>query len=108
MRRLALGLIAATAALALAVAPATAGGGKKVKANDFSFSPKNVNVGKGGKVTWKNVQGEHTVTFKGGSNFDKVINGNDKVSKKFKNKGKFKYICRFHKEQGMKGKVIVG
>jgi plastocyanin len=114
MRKLTLGLIAGAAVLAMAVGPAAGDSGTnlaakaKVKASDFDFSPQKVNIGKGDKVIWKNVQGEHTVTFKGGSNFNKVINGNDRVSKKFKNKGKFKYICRFHKAEEMKGKVVVG
>jgi plastocyanin len=107
MRRMTLALVGGLAGIALAVAPATAGGGAKVKVDNFSFSPKRAKVDKGDKVTWKNVEGKHTVTFKG-SSFDKVIKGNDKVSRKFKDKGTFKYICRFHKDQGQKGKVVVG
>jgi plastocyanin len=108
MRKLTLGLIGGLAALVLAVAPATAGGGgAKVKVDNYSFSPQKVKVGKGGKVTWKNVEGKHTVTFKDG-NFDKVLKGDEKVSRKFKDRGTFKYICRFHKDQGQKGKVVVG
>jgi plastocyanin len=107
MRRLTLGLAGSLAALALAVAPATAGGGKTVKAVDFEFKPKSVHVGKGGKVTWKSTDGDHTVTFKDGG-FNKVIDEGERTSKKFKNRGTFKYVCRFHKEQEMRGKVVVG
>jgi plastocyanin len=106
MRKLVLAGATAMAAVALAVTPAAAGGGK-VKAVDFDFIPQTINVGKRDKVTWKSTDGDHTVTFKNGS-FDKVIDEGEKTSKKFKDKGTFKYICRFHKDEKMKGKVVVG
>jgi plastocyanin len=106
MRRLALVVGIGALAVGVVAGPASAGS-KTVKANNFDFKPQSVHIGKGDKVVWKNVQGRHTVTIKGTS-YDKVISGNDKVDKKFKHQGTFKYICRFHKAQGMKGKVVVG
>ena len=102
-------LITATAlALVLLAAPAGAGSAAKVvKAVNFEFKPKSLTIQKGTKVTWKNVFGTHTVTFKA-FNFDKTISANHKtVSKTFRQTGTFRYVCRFHKSFGMRGKIIV-
>jgi plastocyanin len=106
MRRRAL-VLATTTTLAFGLTVGDAsGGGTKVKAVNFAFKPKTVTIQKGGKVTWRNVEGKHTVTFKNGS-FDRVMSGDERVSKKFRHRGTFRYICRFHIGQGMRGKVIV-
>ena len=102
-------LITTTAvALGLLAAPAGAGVAPKVvRAVNFEFRSKTVTIQKGQTVTWKNVEGKHTVTFKT-LDFDKVISANHKtVSKTFRQKGTFNYVCRFHKTFGMTGKVIV-
>lgn len=106
MRRLLLFGVATTVAVALAVGQAS-GGGNTVKAVNFDFKPKRIAVEKGEKVTWKNAEGKHTVTAKMGK-FDKVIKGDERVSHTFKKEGTWRYICRFHVDLGMKGKVIVG
>lgn len=105
------GLVAGVAVAAAAMiggGPAAARGGPTVEADNFDFSPKKVRISPGDKVKWKATAGEHTVTFKGG--FDAVISpgGDATASRKFKKSGTFKYVCRFHTAQGMKGKVIVG
>jgi plastocyanin len=106
MRRRAL-VLATTTTLAFGLAVSHAsGGGTKVRAVNFAFKPKAVTIQKGARVTWKNVQGKHTVTFRNGS-FDRVISGDEHVSRKFRHRGTFRYICRFHIGQGMRGKVIV-
>lgn len=81
---------------------------KKVTADNFDFEPAKVKVSPGAKVVWTATQGSHTVTFKGG--FDKVITaGSDATtSRKFKSAGTFRYVCRFHKQEDMRGKVVVG
>jgi plastocyanin len=101
-------LLAATAVLVLglAVGQASGGSGTTVKSSNFKFAPKTVTIKKGGKVTWQNVNGTHTVTFKNGS-FDKTISGHQSVSKRFKRSGTFRYVCTLHIRQGMKGKVVV-
>jgi plastocyanin len=102
-------LITTTAlALGLIAAPAGAGlGAKVVKATNFKFAPKTLTIQKGTKVTWKNIEGSHTVTFKA-LGYDKTISASHKtVSKTFNQKGTFHYICRFHKSFGMTGKVVV-
>ena len=100
-------VLLATTMLAVGFAVGTAsGGGKTVTADNYDFKPRRVTIQKGSTVTWKNVQGVHTVTLKNGS-FDKVISVDERVSKTFRRNGTFRYICRFHKLQGMRGKVIV-
>jgi plastocyanin len=104
MRRV--GVITLTATLALGVGVAQAGGGT-VNASNFSFKPKTITIQKGQKVTWKRVNGRHTVTFVKGS-YDKTLSrANPTRSRTFKNAGTFKYFCRFHRSLGMTGKVIV-
>src|SRR4051794_39667715 len=109
MRKVLILITTTVVALGLVAASAGAGGAapKVVKAVNFEFKPKNLTIAKGTKVTWKNVSGKHTVTFKT-LNYDKTISANHKtVSKTFRQKGTFRYICRFHKSLGMTGKIIV-
>ena len=101
-----MGAITVVAALALGVGVAQAGGAK-VSASNYSFKPKTLTIQKGQKVTWKWVNGRHTVTFKQGS-FDKTLSkGHPRASRTFKKAGTFKYVCRFHTALGMRGKVVV-
>ena len=101
-------MAAAALALGLAGGPASAGGGKaKVKANNYDFVPKTINVPVGTKVVWKGVEGVHTVTAKGGG-FDREFGVGEKVKKTFNKAGTWKYVCRFHIPEKMKGKVVVG
>jgi plastocyanin len=106
MRRLIQLIAAATGVFLIAAWPASAGG-PTVRAVNFDFKPKRVSVNPGERVTWKNIEGRHTVTAKKG-NFDKVISGDERVSRAFKKPGTWRYICRFHVDLGMKGKVVVG
>ena len=94
--------------LGLTAAPAGAGlTARVVRATNFDFKLKTLTIQKGTKVTWKNVEGSHTVTFKTLA-FDKTISPDRKtVSKTFRAKGTFRYFCRFHKSLGMTGKVVV-
>ena len=104
MRRM--GGVTLAATLALGVGVAQAGGGS-VNASNYVFKPKTITIQKGQKVTWKWVNGSHTVTFVKGS-YDKTLNkGNPTRSRTFKNAGTFKYYCRFHRSLGMTGKVVV-
>lgn len=98
-------LSAAALVVCLAAAYASAAS-KTVRADDFDFGPKTATIEKGDKVTWRNVEGRHTVTLNN-SSYDKVISGDDRVSRKFRQSGTFRYYCRFHKELGMRGKVVV-
>jgi plastocyanin len=104
MRRV--GVITLVVTIALGVGAAQAGG-RTVNASNFSFKPKTITIQKGQKVTWKRVNGRHTVTFVKGS-YDKIINkAHPRRSRVFRRAGTFKYLCRFHRSLGMKGKVVV-
>src|SRR4051794_3401169 len=105
MRKVLILITTTVVAFGLVAAPAGAGGAapKIVKAINFAFKPKNLTIAKGTKVTWKNVEGKHTVTIKS-LNYDKTISVNHKtVSRTFNQKGTFNYFCRFHKSFGMTG-----
>jgi plastocyanin len=101
-----------TAALAVLVAfalPASAGagGGNSVSAAGHAFTPDKITISAGDKVVWKEKSGKHTVTFKDGS-FDQPLDtSHTKVSRKFSQPGTYRYICQFHVDKGMKGKVVV-
>ncbi len=101
---------AAVAVVAMAgLVPAAQAERASVKADDFSFSPKTVKIKRHDKVRWANVEGTHTVTMdEGGQDLDAILSGSGKVtSKKFKKKGRFDYVCTFHLDEGMTGKVLV-
>jgi plastocyanin len=106
MRKLVAAGLVAGAALALIGTPASAGSGPTVTADNYSFSPKTVTISAGQRVKWNDTKGTHTVTFRH-SSYDKTISKGDTVSRKFKHPGTYKYVCTFHIQQGMKGKVIV-
>jgi plastocyanin len=100
------GIVTIIATLALGVGVAQAGGGV-VKASNYKFAPKTLTITKGSKVTWKWVNGSHTVTFVKGS-YDKSLNkANPRRSRTFKHRGTYKYYCKFHRSLGMTGKIVV-
>jgi plastocyanin len=102
-------ILAATMSLAvgLLAGSASGGGGRTVvRVTNYDFKPATVRVQKGDRVTWRNVAGRHTVTFRNGS-FHRVISGGQRVSKTFRRRGTFRYLCRFHRALGQRGKVIV-
>jgi plastocyanin len=101
-----IGAVLLIVSLAVATSVASAGG-SRVKASNFSFKPGTITIQKGQKVTWKRVNGHHTVTLKNGS-FDKVLSkSHPSRSLRFRKRGTFRYYCRFHRSLGMKGKVVV-
>jgi plastocyanin len=105
-RTLRIGVIALVAVLALAASAASTGG-NRVRAVNFNFKPGTIVIHKGQKVTWRRVEGHHTVTFKNGS-FDKKLNrSHPRRSRAFRKRGTFRYFCRIHRNKGMRGKVVV-
>lgn len=96
----ALAAIAVASLLFVGVAGASAA---TVKVKDYSFSPGTVKISKGGKVTWKFVEGIHNVT---GPGFSSPVQSSGSYSHKFKKAGTYKYHCTLH--PGMNGKVKVG
>ena len=100
------GAVTLVAAAALGIGVASAGGAR-VEASNFKFHPGTITVQRGQAVTWKRVQGRHTVTFKNGS-FDKVLSSSHpRRTQRFNTRGTFRYFCRFHRSLGMTGKVVV-
>ena len=105
-----LGAVAATAAVGVAVAvvPAQAGSSKTVSVKNNSFSPKTVNVKKGGKVVWKWTQGgvPHNVTPANGSPGSKTSSKKGYTfTKAFPKAGTFRYVCTIHSSMKMTVKV---
>ena len=108
MRRVA-AVTTVAAALAIGVTgPASGGGGRAVvKANNYDFVPQKISVPVGGKVVWKEVEGDdHTVTARNGS-FDRNFDAGN-VKRTFDDSGTWKYYCETHQTEKMKGKVVVG
>ena len=96
-------------AVALVTAPSALAATEKVKAVNFDFQPANLKIDRGDKVKWTSKQGSHDVSFKGGIDFrERIDRGETTSSLKFKDDGRFKYICRIHRAEDMKGKVKVG
>ena len=97
-----IGVVTVIATLALGVSVAQAGGGT-VKASNYKFAPKALTITKGSKVTWKWVNGRHTVTFVKGS-FNKALNKtHPSVSRTFTTPGTYKYYCTLPQEPGDDG-----
>ena len=95
------------AVLSTAVAAAPAGA-KSITVDAFDFGFGKAKIKKGDKVKWHSSEGDHDVSFKSGINFaEKFDQGETTSAAKFPDSGTFKYICRIHKAQGMKGKVKV-
>jgi plastocyanin len=103
-------ILAATATILVGLMAGTSsggGGGSTVRVTNFDFKPATKTIQRGGRVTWRNIEGRHTVTFRSGG-FDKVISGNQRVTRTFRRRGTFRYVCRFHNrifEQ--RGKIVV-
>lgn len=74
-----------------------------VKAVNFVFVKDRVKIRKGGKVTWRFVEGRHNVKGKG---WGSSIKRRGTYTRKFKKAGTYRYRCTLH-PPGMKGVVKV-
>ena len=103
-------ILAATVTVVVGLTTGTSsggGGGTTVRVTNFDFKPATKTIQRGARVTWRNVEGGHTVTFRDGS-FHRRISGNQRVSRTFRRRGTFRYVCRFHvRTFGQRGKVVV-
>lgn len=73
----------------------------------FKFSPNELTVKEGTKVTWENKDNDqHAVTCDTGE-FDQLLMGGESWSYTFTKKGTFTYKDRIHEQPGLVGKVIV-
>ena len=103
MLRLALGGLAAVAAVAAAQAEE---GKVAVRIDNFAFVPGELKVKKGTEVTWTNNDDiPHTVVAVGTSIRSKTMDTDATFTYKFDKPGTFNYICALHPH--MKGKVVV-
>ena len=99
-----LALLAVCVVAAALAAPAV-GAGPTVKVGDNYFKAKTIRIKAGQSVTWKWVGSDsHNVV---GSGFHSKLQNKGTYKHKFSKKGTFRYVCTVHKNQGMKGTVIV-
>jgi plastocyanin len=96
----------------LALASPTLAADASVNVVDFSFEPKEVQVGVGEKVTWNFAVGGHTTTSSPGQaerwNSGPATNpGGTSFEHTFTKPGRFSYVCIPH-QSFMKGTVVVG
>jgi plastocyanin len=108
-RRVAVGLLAAATAI-LVAAPSAGARGTTVKVDDDFFSPTNLSVSAGTKVSFNWVGNDkHNVVKKSGpgGSFSSTVTDDQGVQfkHKFKKAGTYKLICTVH--EGMKMKVKV-
>jgi plastocyanin len=118
MRRTLKWVPAAALVTTLAMIPAASGANliRGVStSNGFRWRPKITSVANGAKVSWKAVNGTHTVTaYKGNWNKNTTISQGQTTSFTFNNNGVFKFRCTLHSTlsngvcSGMCGKVVVG
>jgi plastocyanin len=83
---------------------------------DFRYKPDVRRIVRNDRIKFKNPEDQrtHTVTAYGGNwFFDKTLSGGEKVFKRFRRRGRFKYRCRFHSKfergecTGMCGRIRV-
>jgi plastocyanin len=96
----------------LALASPALAADASVNVVDFSFEPKEVQVGLGEKVTWNFAVGGHTTTSNPGQaerwNSGPATNaGGTSFEHTFTKPGRFSYICLPH-QSFMRGTVVVG
>jgi plastocyanin len=104
-----LGLLASSAALraTLPARPAVAAAAApEVKIDNFSFTPQEITVQAGTKVTWVNQDDTpHTVTSEDGKFKSHALDTDDQFSFTFSEPGTYEYHCSIHPK--MTAKVVV-
>jgi plastocyanin len=81
------------------------GAAPSVKAGDFFFAPKELQVKAGRTVTWTNT-GQTIHTVKGPGFFSQAIEPGKRYSYRFARAGRFAYLCTLHPAQ-MRATVVV-
>jgi plastocyanin len=79
---------------------------KVVKMLDYKFSPKTITIAKGTKVKWKN-DGNAVHDAKGSGFNSGPVAAGDSYTHTFNKTGTFSYVCTYHKNKGMTGKIVV-
>ncbi len=84
----------------------SASGSAEVMMSGFKFSPAELTVKVGTKVTWTNNDGAgHDVSASDGSFSSGTLSKGQTFSMVFDKEGTYAYVCTFH--PGMEGKIIV-
>ena len=98
--------VASSAAVEPKPASASSADSVNVEMKGFTFSPQELTVKVGTKVTWTNMDGaSHDVKAADGSwGSDSLANGQT-FSKVFDKEGTYAYVCTFH--PGMTGTIVV-
>lgn len=81
----------------------------KVGMKNWEFNPQNLTVKVGDAVLWINDDdSHHTVTFEAQSiKSSENIKPERQFSITFEKTGEYKYYCKYHRDNGMKGVIIV-
>ena len=97
---------AAPAASSAVVDSKPASGSVNIEMSGFAFSPKELTVKVGTKVTWTNLDSAgHDVKATDGSWGSGTLTNGQTFSMVFDKEGTFAYVCTFH--SGMTGTIIV-
>lgn len=115
MRRAAVGLVVAIAAVGLGVPPPPARAAThQVRVEDNVFVPKLLEIEPGDTVVWSALRAGHTITADDGRfdfHPDRTLEVGEQVSWRFDVQGDVRYYCRIHGGpggQGMSGLIRVG
>jgi plastocyanin len=87
-----------------AIAPSARAAGTEVEIKQFAFTPAEIEVAKGGTVTFVNLDlAPHTAT---GESFDTgMLRNGERKEIAFPDAGAFSYFCKFHRH--MTGRIVV-
>jgi plastocyanin len=108
-------------ALLLAISPPSGGSSptarasatKNVSIEDNFFSPKRINISRGGKVVWRwKGFSDHNVRFRSAPSGAKRPKGSPtkssgRFARTFSRRGTYRFVCTIHESSGMKGRVVV-
>ena len=79
-----------------------------IKMRDYDFQPQKITVQAGTTVEWINIgKHVHTVTDEDSAWDSGDLRTGEKFTRRFDQKGTYKYVCVPHEEIGMTGTIIV-
>jgi plastocyanin len=85
---------------------------ERVSVRDDVFSPKSVSIRRGTKVVWSwKGDNPHNVRFRtvpsGASKPRSETQTSGRYARKFRDRGRYRYVCTIHEDLGMKGSLRV-
>jgi plastocyanin len=111
--------VLAALAVALVASPAPADSGaesaatERISVRDDRFSPKSASIRRGTKVVWSwKGDNPHNVRFRKAPSGVKRPKGSDtqtsgRFARKFRDRGRYRYVCTIHEDLGMEGSLRV-